>query len=91
VAGVKSWTAKLEGYFDISDTSGQMALHSAWVNAALITNIRFYLNSTSYYTPDVTTDSSAGCRLSSFEVTADRANVNKVSISLTGVGPITLV
>lgn len=89
--GMAKWTARVEGYLDISDTTGQQALFNAYKNATLITNIKFFVDNTSGYVPDITADSNAGCRISSYEVSTDKAGVAKVTINFAGQGPIALV
>jgi len=89
--GMSGWTATFNGYYDVSDTTGQGALKTAAIAGTPITNIRFYVDSTSYWTPDVTTDSAAGCRITSLEITFDKADIGRISYSVAGTGPVTLV
>jgi len=89
--GFSGWTASFNGYYDTGDTTGQGALQTAAVAGTLITDVRFYVDSTSYWTPDVTTDTGAGCRITSLEMTFDKADIGRVSYTVSGTGPIALV
>jgi len=89
--GFSGWTASFNGYYSTVDTTGQGALQTAAIAGNLITTIRFYVDSTSYWTPDVTTDSAAGCRITSLEITFDKADIGRISYTVAGTGPITLV
>lgn len=89
--GIKSWNATVNGFFDISDTNGQTAIKNAFYNNSLLTNMRFYVDNTSYFTPDITTDSSCGCRITAYNPSQTADNVAQVSITVAGTGPITWV
>jgi predicted secreted protein len=89
--GIKSWSCSLDGFYDLSDTNGQVAIKNAFWNNTLLTTVRLYVNDTSYWTPDLTTDSSAGARVTNYSPTQTADNVAQVSISLAGSGPITFV
>lgn len=43
-----SWTASADGKLDISDTNGQTALQSAWLNGTTVTP-RFYVDASHYF------------------------------------------
>ena len=89
VAGsvMSSWTASIEGWYDPADTE-QLSLQSDALSGGLITDLRLYEDATNYWTPDTVTDSDAGCYITSYGVTVDRAGVNSVSITFEGTGPI---
>jgi predicted secreted protein len=89
--GIKSWNATVNGFFDLTDTNGQVAIKNAFFGNTLLTNFRLYADDTSYWTPDVTTDSSAGCRITSYTPSQSADNVAQVSITVAGTGPITWV
>lgn len=50
-------TLTFSGSFDPADANGQAMLESACKNASKLTNIRLYVDNTSYFTPDVTGNS----------------------------------
>ena len=90
-SGQIGWTATVEGFYLPSDTTGQQALQDAILADTLVTDLRLYFDNTSYWTPDVTTDASAGARILSFNPGAEKAALITVSISLSGIGPIAMV
>ena len=89
--GFSGWTASFNGYYDTGDTTGQGALQTAAIAGTLLTDIRFNVDTTSYWTPDVTSDSAAGCRITSLEMSFDKADIGRISYSVAGTGPIALV
>lgn len=44
-----TWSATAKGNYDITDTTGQLALHTAVLAGSLVADIRFYVDSTNYY------------------------------------------
>jgi len=91
IPGMQSWTGSLDGFYDPADSTGQKALQDAALAATKLTDIRFYINSTSYWTPDVTGESAAGAYISSVNVSHDKAGVASLTMSVIGFGKITLV
>ena len=89
--GFQGWTGSAEGFYDPADSTGQAVMQSDALNATKITNIRFYINSTSYWTPDVTTDTNAGCYVNTVSIRHDKAGVAAVTFNILGYGPLTLV
>ncbi|MCP4568379.1 MAG: hypothetical protein GY841_12450 [FCB group bacterium] len=53
-------TVSFNGNYKKDDTQGQDMLRSAMINGATITDIRFYVDSASYYTPNSTTAAGGG-------------------------------
>ena len=47
-------TVSFSGYLDLTDTTGQNFLRLANISNTNVTDIRFYINNTSYYEPDQT-------------------------------------
>lgn len=91
IPGMQRWTGTVEGFYDPADTNGQAALQDDALSSTKITDIRFYIDSTSYWTPDVTNDSEAGCYISTVSIRHDKAGVAAVTYNILGFGPITLV
>jgi hypothetical protein len=89
--GFQGWTATLEGHYDPADTNGQKILQDAALNATKVQNIRFHIDSTSYWTPDLTDNPNNGCYISSVEVTHDKAGVAQVTMNVIGYGKLTIV
>ena len=88
--GFQGWTATFNGYYDTGDTTGQGALETAALAGTLITDLQFYVDSTSFWTPDTTNSSSAGCRITSFEITHDKADIARISYTVAGTGTLAL-
>ena len=89
--GFQRWTGTAEGHYDPADTNGQAVLQDDALSATKITDIRFYIDSTSYWTPDVTNDSDAGCYINTVSIRHDKAGVAAVTFNILGYGPLTLV
>jgi predicted secreted protein len=89
--GMRGWSVSVEGHYDPSDTNGQGAIETAWANGSLINDIKLYIDNTSYWIPDVTTDSNAGGRVTSYAVGQAHDGVASISFTLAGSGPITFV
>lgn len=89
--GMKKWTLSISGFCDPTDTNGQAALEAAYMDGSLVNDLKVYVDNTSYWVPDVTTDSDAGGRITSYEIGGDKAGVASLSMTLTGSGPITFV
>jgi len=91
IPGMQAWTGSIEGFYDPADSTGQKALQDAALAATKLTDIRFYIDSTSYWTPDVTGESDAGAYISSVSVGHDKAGVASVTMAVIGYGKIVLV
>ena len=91
IPGMQAWTASIEGFYDPADTTGQKALHDAALAATKLTDIRLYIDSTSYWTPDVTGETGAGAYISSINVAHDKAGVASITMNVIGYGKIALV
>ena len=89
--GFQGWTGSAEGFYDPSDTSGQAVLQSDALSATKITAIKFFIDSTSYWTPDVTNDTEAGCYINAVSIKHDKAGVAAVTYSIIGYGQLALV
>ena len=89
--GIKSWSCSVSGFYDPSDTNGQKVIKDAFFANTLLTTIYFYVDDTSYWAPDLTLDSSAGCRVTNYSPTQTADNVAQVTIQFAGTGPVTFV
>ena len=79
VFGVRdSGTCTFSGLYKKDDTTGQDELRSAQLNDTEITDIRFYVDSVSYYTPNSTTAAGGGLPA---ESPVSHVNVTGVNIS----------
>lgn len=88
--GMQRWTATLEGMYDPADTTGQLALQNAEINATKLQDVRLYVNTTSYWAPASTDDTTAGCYVSGLNVVHDKAGVATVTFNLVGYGKLVL-
>ena len=89
------------GNFKKDDTQGQDFLRSAMIANYDITDIRFYVDSVSYYTPNNTTAAGGGLPaetpighaiVESVETTFDKGDLGKVSFSVQlANGPLRLI
>lgn len=84
---MSSWNASINGYFDPAELS-QASLESLALSGGKMTDLRLYIDSTSYYIADTNRDADAGCYVESFNPTADKSGIVTFSMNLKGVGPI---
>jgi len=89
--GMRGWSLSVSGHWDPTDSTGQSMIEAAWAAGSLINTIKMYVDSTSYWIPDVTTDSDAGGRVTSYAVNQAHDAVAGISFTLSGSGPITFV
>lgn len=89
--GMRKWSLSVSGHYDPSDSNGQGAVETAWAGGSLINSIKLYVDNTSYWIPDVTTDSNAGGRVTSYAINQAHNTVAGISFTLSGSGPITFV
>ena len=89
--GFKKWTVTISGHYDPTDENGQAELEAAFMDGSLVTDFTIYVDNTSYWEPDLTTDSDAGGRITSYKVSGDKAGVGSISMVLSGSGPLTFV
>jgi len=80
-------TATFAGLYDPSDSTGQGVLISALENNSAINSIRLYVDNTSYWTPDVTTNSSSAIYITSAKISIDKSGLGQVSFSARCTGP----
>jgi hypothetical protein len=84
-------TVSFSGNFDMTDTTGQVILESAQRNKSKIGTIRFYVDNTSYYTPNITANSDAGVLMQTVKISFDKSGIGKIDFSGKCTGPMTLV
>ena len=89
--GMRGWSLSVSGHWDPTDTNGQKAIETAWAGGSLINSIKLYVDTSSYWVPDVTTDSSAGGRVTSYALNQAHDAVAGISFTLSGSGPVTFV
>jgi len=89
--GMRGWSLSVEGNYDPSDADGQGAIEAAWAGGSLVNSVKLYVDSSSYWIPDVTTDSNAGGRVTAYAVNQAHDAVAGISFTLSGSGPVTFV
>lgn len=80
-------TVSFAGLYDPADTTGQGVLISALENNSAINSIRLYVDNTSYWTPDVTTNSSSAIYVTSANISMDKSGLGQVSFQARCTGP----
>jgi len=89
--GMRGWSLAVSGHWDPTDSTGQSMIEAAWAAGSLISTIKMYVDTSSYWVPDVTTDSSAGGRVTSYALNQAHDAVAGISFTLSGSGPVTFV
>jgi hypothetical protein len=84
-------TVTFGGLYDPADTTGQNVLVSAMLNNIKVTNIRLYVDNTSYWTPNVTVVSAAGMLVQSVPIGMDKGGLGTIEFSGKCTGPWVLV
>jgi hypothetical protein len=75
-------TLSFSGNFDPDDTSGQLLLQEANLNATHLTSMRFYVDSTSYFEADQTSVSPKSyVVITSWNVSTDKSGVAQTTFS----------
>jgi len=78
------------GFYDKADTTGQDALRTANEEGTAITNVRFYVDNTSYWTP-TTTNPLSSCLCTSWSIGAEKAGLLTADFSLKVDGKLELI
>jgi hypothetical protein len=84
-------TVSFGGLYDVADSTGQTILFSAMLNNSKIGNIRLYVNSASYWTPNVTAVPAAGFYVGSCPIGFDKSGLGTIDFSGKCTGPWVLV
>lgn len=82
------WSGTVEGLYDPTDTTGQDVLRDAVISGTKITTIRFYEDSTNYWTPNTGSDAYAGCYIVGMPITVAQGDVGRITFNVEGTGPI---
>lgn len=75
-------TVSFNGYYDKADATGQTLLRTAHDNATELTDLRFYVDSVSYWRPNSTGSPSSNIVITSHDIGADKGAL--VQCSFTG-------
>lgn len=81
ITGLKEWTASSEGDYEVpTDTAGQKALQTAYLNGSTVV-VKLYVDGSNYYTGEA--------YISSLSIEDPVDDVVSISIEFTGTGPLT--
>jgi len=83
--GMTGWEGTASGYLDKADTSGQVALETAAFSGTLVTDLKFYIDTSTYYAPSASS-ADAGVYLTGYNIGQDKAGVATVEFTFSGVG-----
>lgn len=86
--GVKAGTGSLSGLTNSADSTGQVVLENAVISGTKITDLRLYISTSEYWTPDTVTDTTAGVYFSNYNTTAGANDIVKFSCDMSFHGPI---
>ena len=75
------------GLYDPADVTGQNILISANINNSKINVVRLYVDSTSYWTPNVTVVSAAGMYVTSTAIGMDKSGLGTIKFTGKCTGP----
>jgi hypothetical protein len=84
-------TVEFGGLYDPADTTGQNVLVAAMLANTKVTNIRLYVDATSYWAPNITAVSAAGMYVTSVPIGFDKSGLGTISFSGKCTGPWVLV
>jgi hypothetical protein len=84
-------TLSFRGHYDPDDITGQQVLESALLNASKITALRLYIDTVSYWTPNITSVAAAGIYVTSMKIALTNAGIGSIDFSGRCTGPMTLV
>lgn len=87
--GVNSYSGSASLLFDKDDAS-QDLLRAAMLAGTKLTDVKFYIDATNYFTPDTATRAAAGLYIESYAVSADTEAVVGFDMTFKGSGPIHL-
>lgn len=84
-------TLTFSGNWDMSDANGQKILESAINNKSKIPNLRFWVDTVSYYAPDTTTVTDAGVLITGMKIDFDKSQLGRIEFTGQCTGPMVLV
>jgi hypothetical protein len=89
IPGQQKWKATVGGFLDMGDITGQLVLKTAKFAGTKNTNIQFFeSDGGSFWGPDITEDSGAGCYITTMSIEEAQNGLVKVDFGIGGVGPI---
>ncbi|MBV9772644.1 MAG: hypothetical protein JO040_01760 [Gemmatimonadetes bacterium] len=82
VQGLKDGSYSLSGFYNPTDTNGQVAIRNAWLNDTVLF-VQYLPNATNGFQQEV--------KVSKFDIKASANGATELSVELEGNGPITAV
>lgn len=79
------------GFYDPADTTGQAALITANKNNTKLTDVKLFIDSTSGWVPDLTSDSGSGLLVTSWSIGFDKSGLGTIDFTAKATGPWLLV
>ena len=86
--GMIGWEGTASGFIDKTDTSGQIAMETAVFNGNKLTDMRFYIDASTYYHASTGSSASAGAFITGYNIGQDKAGVGTVEFTFSGVGKL---
>lgn len=86
--GALDWRGTANGLLDVTNVSGQGIFENAAISGTKLTTVRFYIDSSTYYTPDTSSDANAGVYITGYSPSTAQGNVARVAITFEGTGPL---
>jgi len=83
-------TATFNGQYDKTDSTGQDALRTANENDTELTDLRFYVDATSYWVP-TTTNPASYCKIISWDISSDKNGLVQASFTAKISGKLELL
>lgn len=85
---MKKWTASMKGHVRV-DGSQQAVLEAAYESGELITDIRFYIDNTYYFAPDLVTSPNGGVRVKSLNIGQNKRGIATLDVEFSCSGAVT--
>ena len=79
--GTRNISGSISGFLDVDDTAGQEALKTAYKDGTAVPTFRLYIDSDTYYSPDVATDTDAGVYITSMNMSAAQNEIIPVEFN----------
>lgn len=79
--GVRRVEGNMSGYLDPADTTGQDLLAAAYEAGTTVSGLKFYIDDTTYYASDTSTDTDAGVYITSWTKGATQNEIVTVEFS----------
>lgn len=79
--GSRNVAGSVSGFLDVADTDGQIVLETAYEDGTGVATFRLYIDGTTYYAPDVVSDTDATVYITSLKISAAQNEIIPVEFS----------